>query len=317
MKRFIRNLICFVLILSVVCLALTALDIFVVKNQYDESYTAAINDKLNRLQTLDSPKIIILGDSNLAFGINSGMIEEALGMPVVNMGLHGGISDAYYEELVKPHIKEGDLVVIAPYVYEDTSVFPDKGLALTMLEKNPLLWEPVSTQSKWDLALAYPYYAYSCLAKWITFSGNEPVNSSYSRDAFNVYGDVTNKPAEYGIAPEVLFGSDGVIKIPPYNQSSFDRINGLWDYTTSIGAELVLAAYPVADCEFRPDVEAYERFEAVLRENLNCPLISKFEDYFIDPKYFYDTILHLTREGADIRTEQLILDLENYLSQEQ
>lgn len=315
MKKFIRNFICFVLILSAVCLALTALDICVVKNQYDQSYTAAINDKLSRLQSLDSPKIVILGDSNLAFGLNCGMIEQAFGMPVVNMALHGGISDSYYEELVRPHIREGDLVVIAPYVFEDTVVFPDKGLALTMLEKNRPLWEPVSTRSKWDLVQAYPYYAYSCLTKWITFSGNKAVNSSYSRTAFNEYGDVTNKPAEYGIAPESLFGSEGVIRIPPSNQSCFDRINGFRDYVVSRGAQLVLAAYPVADCEGRPDGAEYETFERLLKDNLTCPVISRYEDYFLSPEYFYDTILHLTQEGADLRTEQLIRDLEQYLAQ--
>lgn len=317
MRKFIRNFLCFVLITLLVCLALTVLDIFVVRNQYDESYTAAINDKLNRLQVLESPKVIILGDSNLAFGINSEKIETALEMPVVNMGLHGGIADVYYEELVKPHIREGDLVIIAPYVFEQDSIFPDKGLAMTMLEKNPLLWEPVSARTRWELVPAYPYYAYSCLTKWITLSGNKAVDSSYSRDAFNEYGDVVNKPAQYGKTAEALFANEGVIVIPPYNQQSFDRINAFYDYIVSKGARLLLAAYPVADCQDRPDVTEYENFEAVLRNNLDCPMISRFEDYFIKPEYFYDTILHLTPEGADLRTEQLIRDLKNYLSQEQ
>lgn len=31
-------------------------------------------------------------------------------------------------------------------------------------------------------------------------------------------------------------------------------------------------------------------------------------------EYFYDTILHLTQEGADIRSKQLIKDIKEYMN---
>lgn len=102
MKKFIKNLSIFIAIILVICLLFSILDIFVVKNQYSQGYTAALVDKIDRLKSIKEPKIIILGDSNLAFGINSKIIEEELKMPVINMGLHGGIGDAYYEALVRP-----------------------------------------------------------------------------------------------------------------------------------------------------------------------------------------------------------------------
>ena len=46
---------------------------------------------------------------------------------------------------------------------------------------------------------------------------------------------------------------------------------------------------------------------------LDCPLISRYEDYLMDQELFYNTYLHLNNEGAKVRTELLIEDLGNYL----
>lgn len=315
MKKFIIKLGCFLLVLSVICLAFAVFDVLVIKNQYSQSYTSALNDKLERLKSIEENKIILVGDSNLAFGINSEMIEKELGMPVVNMGLHGSIGDAYYEELVKPYIKKGDIVIIAPGVFKMEGFFDDKSLVIMTLEKNSELWEAVPTEEKWELILAYPYYAYSCLTKWISGTGNQVAATSYSRDAFNEYGDVVKRPAEYGKTQQELFGNKKTVSTPKYNAAFFDRINAYQEFVTAKGAVLLMTTYPVVDYQDPLGVKKFETFETVLRENLNCPIISRYEDYFFAKEYFYDTGRHLTQEGADLRTAQLIQDLKQYLDE--
>lgn len=316
MKKFIKNLIVFLFICVLICSFFVILDIFVVKNQHNQNYNSAMLDKLNRLKSIDEPKIIIIGDSNMAFGINSKIIEEELSMPVVNLGLHGGIGDTYYEDLIKPYIKEGDIVIIAPYIQEGDEHFPDTALAFTLLEKNKELWEPFEFKKDKKLIRAYPYYVYSCFSKWITFSGNKGESTCYSRDAFNEYGDVIKRPKEYKKATEELFSKDDVIKVPKTDKKFFESINAYNDFVTSKGATLLFTAYPVAKCEKTPTVEEYEKLEKELHDNLNCPIISKYEDYFISTEYFYDTVLHLTSEGADIRTTQLVKDIKAYLNEQ-
>ena len=314
MKKFIKNLSIFLSILIVVSLLFGLLDIFAIGNQYSQGYTAAMIDKLDRLKSIDDPKIVIIGDSNLAFGINSKILEEALQMPVVNLGLHGGIGDAYYEALAKPYINEGDIVIIAPYTLTGDETFPNKSLAMTMLEKNEDMWESISNNDKLDLLKAYPYYCYSCVTKWVTFSGNKADDTSYSRDAFNEYGDIVKRPEAYDKSSQSLFGYEGVIMVPKYNQAFFDRVNEYNDYVTTRGATLLFAAYPVADCKYTPDDEVYDELENALRENLRCPIISEYESYLFPEDYFYDTVLHLTKEGAEARTTQLVKDIEHYLN---
>ena len=53
---------------------------------YTGSYCASLIDKVDRLESVEGAKIVLIGDSNLVYGIDSKLIEEQLGIPVVNMG---------------------------------------------------------------------------------------------------------------------------------------------------------------------------------------------------------------------------------------
>ena len=91
MKRFLTK----VLLLTLLCCGiLLCVNIFVFGSQFSSSYSAVLLDKLDRLNRIEEPKIILVGHSALAFGIRSDMMEEALGMPVVNLGLHGALGNA-------------------------------------------------------------------------------------------------------------------------------------------------------------------------------------------------------------------------------
>ena len=62
---------------------------------------AAIIDKHAHADSIKAGKIILAGGSNLAFGIDSKQLEETLGMPVVNLGLHAGLGLHFILEELK------------------------------------------------------------------------------------------------------------------------------------------------------------------------------------------------------------------------
>ena len=88
MKRFLTK----VLLLIIAVLIALSLALFLIPNKRipDNSLFASI-DKHQRLSSIQESKVVLVGGSNLPFGIKSPLIEEALGMPVVNMGLHAGL----------------------------------------------------------------------------------------------------------------------------------------------------------------------------------------------------------------------------------
>ena len=62
--------------------------VFALPSQYDKTFLGALRDKYERLTSLEEPKIVIIGGSSAAFGLDSAVIEEHTGMPVVNFGLY-------------------------------------------------------------------------------------------------------------------------------------------------------------------------------------------------------------------------------------
>lgn len=304
MKKFILKILMFVVLLVGVGTVIIVLDQNVVKNQYEGEYTASLVDKVARAKSIHEPKILLIGNSSLCFGMDSQKLEESVGMPVVDMGLHGGLSNAFHEEMAKLLATQGDIVILCHSNYSDDDQLTGVDLAWTTIEKHRELW-PLIREKDWPQMLkAYPKYAINSFGRWITGTGNRiPDCTCYARTAFNEYGDIVFRP------PNDRFSfKEESISLPAISDACIDRINFLNTELHKRGATLLVAGWPIASGEFTPPEEEFERFESELRERLDCPVISHVKDYFMPYELFYNTVLHLTWEGAQIRTEQLIKD---------
>lgn len=62
--------------------------------------------------------------------------------------------------------------------------------------------------------------------------------------------------------------------------------------------------------------EEFVKAKEELTKRLSCPVISDYRDYMFDYNLFYNTDLHLTTEGAALRTQQLIEDLQQWMGQD-
>ncbi len=78
------------------------------------SYVNALIDKHVLLSEPREPKIVIIGGSNVAFGMDSRVLQEELGRPVVNAGLHAGIGLEYMLRDVEGYLSAGDVLVVIP-----------------------------------------------------------------------------------------------------------------------------------------------------------------------------------------------------------
>lgn len=309
MKQFIKKVALYFAIIFVISTISSVLFYIIVVPQYRYNYNASVIDKLERLQKLDSPKIILVGNSNLAFGIDSARIEKKLGMPVVNLGLHGGMGNAFHEKMATFNIGEGDIVVLSHTNYSDESIIDDNSLAWITIEDHLEYLRLLNQKDYWKMLCAYPHYVKESVKLWISGTGNTVPNPPYSRLSFNEYGDVNIPRSE----SHFTFKKD-TMGVPNINDNCTNRINEFYKYCIQRGAHLVVAAVPIGDGPFTPAKEKYVEFQKQLDEKLDCPIISDFTDYFIDYSYFYDTKWHLTTEGADIRTDQLIKDLQNWIT---
>lgn len=286
--------------------------ILIIGCQHEDGYEASLADKVARLKSVASPKIVLAGNSNFSFGIDSAMIEDALNMPVVNLGFHGGLGNAFHEDTTRLSINSDDIVIVCHSTYSDDNRITDTELCWATLEYRKDLWEILRLEDYCDMAEGFP----KCwLKSLMTFAGwifpSKPSTSSYSRRAFNKYGDVTLKPDE-GLKDESEIFRLGIEKLPEVNDTCISRLNALNRYAKERGATLLVAGYPISRGKYSPPAEGYDRFQSELRDKLDCPVISDFRDYFMPYSCFYDTRLHLNKEGARIRTQQLISDIKRW-----
>ncbi len=280
--------------------------------QYTGNYQASMLDKVHRLKSVEGPKIVLIGNSNLAFGIDSAKIEEAFGMPVVNMGLHGGVGNAFNEQAAKLNVQEGDIYIVAHTNYDDPDKIKNPMLAWITIENHPELYPLIRVQDWPDMIMAYPTYLKKCLTFWRTETGNTETNDCYRRSAFNAYGD------NYFPRPQTV--ADGVdfspVMIHHINGTTAERLNELNAYLTERGATMLVAAYPIAVYKKTPSEKEYFEMGKEISDALDCKVISDFRDYMFDETYFYDSYTHLTDEGVKVRTGQLIKDLQDYMDGE-
>lgn len=273
--------------------------------QYEGKYTASLLDKVERLITIKEPKIVLLGNSNLPFGINSEMIENELGIPVVNMGLHGGLGNTFHEDMAKLNVTEGDIYILCHTEFvKDENV--DNVLMWVTVENHHNLWKLIRLSDIYPMVKAYPTYLKGCLELYAASSGNIDDGSLYARSSFNKYGDIA------GIRTEDKYTFEMPVEPMEIDGAVADRINKLNEWLESRGAALLVAGYPIGKGELTADEEEYIVFQKELEEQLNCPVISDYTDYMFDYSYFYDTNFHLKSEGADMRTRQLIEDIKNW-----
>lgn len=314
MLKFIHKVFFLTLVVLVCLVGMAFFDYFFIGSQYGNNYQASLVDKVKRLESIVEPKIILVGNSNLAFGIHSEEIEEALGMPVVNLGLHGSLGNAYHEQIAKLNINAGDIVVVCHSSFSDTDEINDPKLAWITYDYNSELWPIFRQKDYGTMLLAYPSYLKKSYFLWLTHTGNLDSGDGYSRSSFNEYGDVIYKPMEGQMNGDIFF-LENKITVPDINEICINRLNELNDYCEERGATMVVAGYPIAFGKYADFTEKdFEEFQSELVSVLDCDVISNYIDYFYPYDYFYNTTLHLNDEGAEVRTLQLINDLKNWFN---
>lgn len=312
MKLYFKKVFLLLLLTAVLLCMAAIFDFTVVGNQYSYFYTSSLIDKVDRLCAITEPKIILVGNSNVSFGMDSALLEEAMGMPVVNLGLQGALGNAFHEEIAKLNIRQGDIVVVSHIDYADDDKLNDAELAWITVEKNPQLLQILRPKDWLPMLRAYPNYAFNCFVRWQRGWNTIPEGTLYIREGVNEYGDFVMRTGEESATYPFHAGE---LTVPQVGDACIARMNQLNEYVRSKGAQMVVSYYPIADGEFTPNRESYHAFAEELASRLDCPVISEIDDYFFSYDCFFDTIYHLNAKGARLRTEQLIRDLQNWQSQ--
>lgn len=303
MRRVIGNLFKLLLVVSILFLLYLYLVFCMAAPRYDNAYNAAVLDKRERLLSIKREKIILVGNSNLAYGIDSKILEEEIGMPVVNMGLHGGLGNKMLEQMALSGIKKGDLVIVCHSTFADNNELDDPELAWITIENHRELWGLIDKNDMKKMFPALPSYCLKATYLWA--SGQK--YSIDERRFFNEYGDyaIERNKNQGGFVEK--------ISVPEINETCILRLNNLNKYCNEMGATMLIAGYPIYTKNDMPNREDIIIFEKELRSALDCDVISDYTDYMYSSDLFYNSVLHMTNEGAEKRTRQLVEDIKGYM----
>ncbi len=268
-------------------------------------YSAGIGPKHERLRALGSPKVVVVGGSNVAFGVDSERLERTLCRPAINMGLHGSLGYAFMVNEVKDALGPGDVVVVALEYANHARPERSEDILNLVVDRYPraLAFVPLLQRPKVVLTTLVMRLQFA----WRSFRGHvlepdfEPV---YNAGGFNERGDMV---AHLTLpAPDSLLSEAEVKDSVLVDEAFFTHTSKLLEHARAAGAD-VLFSWP-SRLRSGTDEAKAQAIQRKLQER-DLPLIGDPVDYFFARSLCFDTKDHLDRVGRELRTDRLLRDL--------
>lgn len=291
-------------------------------------YFASLEDKHKLLAAAVSPKIVFVGGSNLALGLDSEMVQRKLKRPVVNMGLCVQFALPYLLEEVKDDISTGDLIVVCPeydLLEHHPHVIPSMLLNMPALYPESTKWILRAYLSDLDRSMKLVDMVRLWFStKWKSFGPlcksavrrklkpemleNQDVpHTRIGRMYFNRYGDYL----------EHLGRSVGW-QVPQVDLSEFAvcpdamaQLKSFRSFADSRGAKVVLIPPPIPSKNHAAELKAYAELLRLEKET-GIQVSGTPRRYTFPVAEFYDSCYHLMRAGREARTRLVIEDLQGH-----
>jgi hypothetical protein len=285
--------------------------IIFVPSQFRETFLGALKIKIDRIESIDEPKIVIIGGSSVPFGIDSKQMEEMLGMPVVNFGLYATLGTKLMLDLSREYINEDDIIVIAPETDAQTySLFFNSEAAWQAADSDFSLLPKIAKENLSSMIGGAWKYASQKMKYYSSGTTLDP-EGVYNVKSFDEYGDIIY-PREYNKMP-LMYDTSLEIDLSTdiISREFIDYVNEYVDFAERKGAKVLFSFAPMNFDAISEDltVEKVEAFASFIKDNFKAELISDPNTYMYESGYFYDSNFHLNDAGAVFHTCNLAYDI--------
>lgn len=297
MKKFIIQIL---LLITVIIVSTLAIVVAVPHNRQAYLYEYVAKERM--LREVPSPRIIFVGGSNLAFGLDSGIIADSLGLNVVNYGLHGGLGLKYMIDDVARNLQRGDIVVVAPeYEHFYNAMYGgDAELSSVLVYSG---WKNAG-------ALNVPQLlnALSGLPLYVRTNLHTPAGErEYSSRNFNAFGDETvhwSLPSEV-VTPSPIEGEFDAA-FTAYFARKIEEMRREHEVVV-LPPVLMSSAYDLNERKIGAVAEALEE--------RGTPFQMPTRSGVLPDSCAYDTQYHMNRTGAERNTYRLLQSLDTLILQ--
>lgn len=308
MRRFLVHIGTFALLCLLVLFAVCFLLPFRVVGENEQQMV--ILDKLARLEATRKerePRLILLGGSNLAFGIDSAEIERRTGFTVINAGIAAGQGLGYILKTVEPYFRDGDVIVLAAeygHFLSGWNGSHERLIFMLDIHREPI-WEMVQSgflgwPKGWGNYVKWKFNRIVTPSdSWRTFGG---------RHQWNQYGDYLGHLGRDPVPFAVHEGRSTMGNLDPF------ALQALSNYVQRIERRYprtqFLLSFPAVE---QQSFEFYRPIVPLLIEKMQqigFEVISLPEDYAFSYGSFYNSMWHLRAEPRMVRTSRLARDVQ-------
>ncbi|MBR0093619.1 MAG: leucine-rich repeat protein [Lachnospiraceae bacterium] len=284
--------------------------------QYADTYYAVLGLKYDRLRSVEEPKIVVVGGSATAFGVDEALVEQETGMPCVAFGLYAAFGLKCMLDLSLNGIGDGDVVVIAPeYSGQMFSDYVGYDALLQAAEKKKSLLFGLGLTYTGSVMKHYPEYLIR--KKEVADTGGAEGAGVYTKEAFDEQGRMIF-PREGNIMDRMV-SEDNLPEIRPdiVTPAFLEMVNEYVRKARRKGAEVYFGFCPVnvKSVTLASDTDK-EGFVRALEEGLDCALLSDLDQHIMDERYFYDSNFHMNDTGMVYNTVLLINDIKRMTGQQ-
>ena len=276
--------------------------------QYEDTFMGELKYKAELLEHTPGPRIVLVGGSGVAFGVDSALMERELtGYSVVNFGMYAALGTTVMLDLSEPYIREGDIVILIPEQQAQTlSDWFDPAVMWQGLDGAFGLLPSLPMDKLGRLAGTFPEFAgqkFSYAAQ-----GDLPQPQGvYRRDAFNERGDVASAlcarnemPVGFDANTPIRFDGDMV------TEEFARRVREYAQAVTEKGAVFWYGFCPMNARAVEGSAAEIDAFYETLQEKLGLPLAGDPHDFILDAGWFFDTNFHPNSSGKTVYTRKLI-----------
>jgi hypothetical protein len=308
-KFFLKT---FILIIPIILLLTAAVFLPAKQSKQNMLYTQI--DKNELLKNTASPRIIFVGGSNLAFGLDSKRIKDSLDINPINTGIHANIGLKYMLANTLQYIKANDIIILSAEYQQFYGSLADGESELFSLVTDivPQTKNLLDYKQYFKLIQLIPEFAQSKLRPILLFyKYPKPDNfiGRYDRKAFNTYGDAcahwklsAENPKPYPTINE------------SFNEDIFKTLIQFKEAVNRKKVKLYITFPGYQYSSYKKSAKAINEVEKQLIKS-KFSLISTPQEYIIPDSLIFDTPYHLTKKGVDYRTQLLIRDLKKVLPQ--
>ena len=246
----------------------------------------------------------------MAFGLDSAMIAERTGLPVVNCGLHAGLGLQFMLNQAAKYLKAGDIVVLSP----EYGIAP-QGEVYTLACATTVHPASLAYLSSWServrVACVQAQFAFKHVCRGCpTRSGAAP-DPIYRRSGFNQHGDLVSHLAATGRRKVCSWNSEssGVIVEDDICAAVIAAMNSFAVRAREQGAHVYLIHPPLPQSLYKLNMSAYDAHGEKMHRELQFPVLSSPAEFVLADDTFFDTRSHLNRDGRKLRTELVIAKL--------